>query len=127
MCVGKNTSRLANVQAQRVRCGEPQLFQTRAQRSGSRLTGSICIFLRRGRNEVVDDDPAHDRGADTPAAEHGARAERDAVGERGEARYEREHAREDRPARLGAVEKIRAQPEHREKAQIGRASCRERV
>ena len=76
----------------------------------------ICIFLRRGRNEIVDDDPAHDRGADTPAAEHGARAERDAVGERGEARYEREHARKDRPARLGAVEKIRAQPEHREKA-----------
>ena len=35
--VGKNTSRLANVRAKRVRCGEPQPFQTRAQRSGSRL------------------------------------------------------------------------------------------
>ena len=37
MRVGKNTFRLANVRAKRVRCGEPQPFQTRAQRSGSRL------------------------------------------------------------------------------------------
>ena len=35
--VGKNASRLANVRAKRVRCGEPRPFQTRAQRSGSRL------------------------------------------------------------------------------------------
>ena len=38
--VGENTSRLANVRAKRVRCGEPQPLQTRAQRSGSRL--SVC-------------------------------------------------------------------------------------
>ena len=64
----------------------------------------------------MDDDPAHDRHADAPAAEHGARAERDAVGERSEARHECEHARENRLPGLGAIEKIRAQPEHGKKA-----------
>ena len=45
MCVGENTFRLANVRAQRVRCGEPQPFQTRAQRSGSRLRACQKYFL----------------------------------------------------------------------------------
>ena len=43
--VGENTSRLANVRAQRVRCGEPQPFQTRAQRSGSRLRACQKSFF----------------------------------------------------------------------------------
>ena len=45
MCVGENTSRLANVRAKRVRCGEPQPFQTRAQRSGSRLRACQKYFF----------------------------------------------------------------------------------
>ena len=43
--VGKNTSRLANVRAKRVRCGEPQPLQTRAQRSGSRLRACQKYFF----------------------------------------------------------------------------------
>ena len=43
--VGKNTSRLANVRAKRVRCGEPQPFQTTAQRSGSRLRACQKFFF----------------------------------------------------------------------------------
>ena len=45
MCVGENTLRLANVQAKRVRCGEPQPFQPRAQRSGSRLRACQKAFF----------------------------------------------------------------------------------
>ena len=45
MCVGENTLRLANVRAKRVRCGEPQPFQTRAQRSGSRLRACQKYFF----------------------------------------------------------------------------------
>ena len=37
MCGGENTARPANVRAWRVRCSGPRFFQTRAQRSGSRL------------------------------------------------------------------------------------------
>ena len=49
MCVGENTFRLANVRAQRVRCGEPQPFQTRAQRSGSRLRACQKHFFERAQ------------------------------------------------------------------------------
>ena len=45
MRVGENTARLANVRAERVRCGEPQPFQTRAQRSGSRLRACQKYFF----------------------------------------------------------------------------------
>ena len=54
MRVGENTARLANVRAERVRCGEPQPFQTRAQRSGSRLRACQKYFfdtLRGSRNK----------------------------------------------------------------------------
>ena len=40
-----NTFRLTNVRAQRVRCGEPQPLQTRAQRSGSRLRDCQKYFF----------------------------------------------------------------------------------
>ena len=48
--VGENTSRLANVRAKRVRCGEPQPFQTRAQRSGSRLRACQKHFFDKLRS-----------------------------------------------------------------------------
>ena len=56
MRVGENTARLANVRAERVRCGEPQPFQTRAQRSGSRLRACQKYFfdtLRGSRNKTA--------------------------------------------------------------------------
>ena len=57
MCVGENTSRLANVRAQRVRCGEPQPFQTRAQRSGSRLRACQKTFFDKLRAAAFRSSP----------------------------------------------------------------------
>ena len=47
---GSQTCELCAVGAQRVRCGEPQPFQTRAQRSGSRLRACQKYFLTRSIN-----------------------------------------------------------------------------
>ena len=79
MCVGENTSRLANVRAKRVRCGEPQPFQTRAQRSGYRLRSESENVLEeqqyhnaRNAKNTGDDrvEPAHlERYADIRAEE----------------------------------------------------------
>ena len=54
MCVGENTLRLANVRSKSVRCGEPQPLQTRAQRSGSRLT-CLHFSLLAPKGETVGD------------------------------------------------------------------------
>mgnify|MGYP007067319553 CR=1 FL=1 len=63
MCVGENTSQtceLCAFGAQRVRCGEPQPFQTRAQRSGSRLRACQKYFFDKlsggslGGLEIID-------------------------------------------------------------------------
>ena len=45
--IGSQTCELCAIGAQRVRCSEPQLFQTRAQRSGSRLRAWQKFFLTR--------------------------------------------------------------------------------
>ena len=46
-------ARLANVRAKRVRCGEPQPFQTRAQRSGSRLRACQKYFFDKLKESIA--------------------------------------------------------------------------